>query len=54
MYYQDDVPHLIDDADLPVTLPEVDKYLPTDDGEPPLARAEKKGLEHSPWRPHGI
>lgn len=41
VYYQDDVPHLIDDADLPVTLPEVDKYLPTEDGEPPLARAEK-------------
>ena len=42
VYYQDDVPYLIDDADLPVTLPEVDKYLPTEDGEPPLARAEKK------------
>jgi leucyl-tRNA synthetase len=41
VYYKDDVPHLIDDADLPVTLPEVDKYLPTEDGEPPLARAEK-------------
>src|SRR5690606_24857768 len=26
---------------LPLTLPEIDKYLPTEDGEPPLARAEK-------------
>ncbi len=40
VYYQDEIPYLIDDADLPVTLPEVDKYLPTEDGEPPLARAE--------------
>ncbi len=42
VYYQDDIPYLIEDADLPVTLPEVDKYLPTEDGEPPLARAEKE------------
>jgi leucyl-tRNA synthetase/very-short-patch-repair endonuclease len=40
VYYQDEIPYLIEDADLPVTLPEVDKYLPTEDGEPPLARAE--------------
>jgi leucyl-tRNA synthetase/very-short-patch-repair endonuclease len=48
VYYQDDVPHLIDDADLPVTLPEVDKYLPTEDGEPPLARAEGWVYKTSP------
>jgi leucyl-tRNA synthetase len=41
VYYKDDIPHLIPDSELPVTLPEVDKYLPTEDGEPPLARAEK-------------
>jgi leucyl-tRNA synthetase len=41
VYYKDDIPYLIDDTDLPVTLPEVDKYLPTEDGEPPLARADK-------------
>ncbi|MCH2223518.1 MAG: leucine--tRNA ligase [Crocinitomicaceae bacterium] len=38
--YKDEVPQLVSDENLPVTLPEVDKYLPTEDGEPPLARAE--------------
>lgn len=30
----------MDEKDLPVVLPEVDKFLPTEDGEPPLARAK--------------
>jgi leucyl-tRNA synthetase len=42
VYYKDDIPHLIDDVKLPVELPEVDKYLPTESGEPPLARAKKE------------
>jgi len=42
VYYKGDTPYLIDDAKLPVTLPEVDAYLPTEDGEPPLARAKKE------------
>ncbi|MDC0339038.1 leucine--tRNA ligase [Flavobacteriales bacterium] len=41
VYYKGDTPHLIEDEKLPVTLPEVDKYLPTEEGEPPLARAER-------------
>ena len=41
VYYKGDTPYLIEDEKLPVTLPEVDKYLPTEEGEPPLARAEK-------------
>ncbi len=41
VYYQDGLPQLVDDAQLPVTLPDVDAYLPTEDGEPPLARAAK-------------
>lgn len=40
VYYKDDVAYLVEDDQLPVTLPEVDKYLPTEDGEPPLARAK--------------
>jgi len=40
VYFKDGLPYLIDDADLPLVLPEVDKYLPTEDGEPPLARAK--------------
>ncbi len=42
VYYKDDIPYLIADDKLPVTLPEVDAYLPTEDGEPPLARAKKE------------
>jgi leucyl-tRNA synthetase len=46
VYYKDEVPHLVDDAHLPVELPEVDKYLPTEDGEPPLARAERSAWNY--------
>jgi leucyl-tRNA synthetase len=46
VYYKDNIPHLIDDANLPILLPEVDKYLPTEDGEPPLARAERNAWNH--------
>jgi leucyl-tRNA synthetase len=34
------LPYLIDESDLPLELPAVDKYLPTETGEPPLGRAE--------------
>ncbi|WP_341903723.1 class I tRNA ligase family protein [Fluviicola taffensis] len=47
VYYKNDIPHLVDDAHLPIELPEVDKYLPTEDGEPPLARAEKSAWKYS-------
>ncbi len=39
VYYIDGVPYLLEDKDLPLNLPEVDKFLPTEDGEPPLGRA---------------
>lgn len=39
IYYKDEVPYALNYDDLPLNLPEVDKYLPTEDGEPPLARA---------------
>ncbi len=42
VYYKNDIPYLIEDDQLPVTLPEVDAYLPTEDGEPPLARASNE------------
>ena len=41
VYYQDGLPHLLKEEELPLTLPPVDKYLPTASGEPPLARAKK-------------
>ena len=37
--YADGVPTLLADSQLPLVLPDVDKYLPTESGEPPLARA---------------
>lgn len=40
VYYKDGIPQVLNENELPLTLPEVDKYLPTPDGEPPLARAE--------------
>ncbi len=40
VYYKDDMPHMLDDSKLPLMLPEIDKYLPTEKGEPPLGRAQ--------------
>ncbi len=39
IYYKDGIPCAVDEKDLPVVLPQVDKFLPTESGEPPLARA---------------
>ncbi|MDR0661617.1 MAG: leucine--tRNA ligase [Prevotellaceae bacterium] len=41
VYYKNDIPHMLDVSDLPLELPEVDKFLPTETGEPPLRRATK-------------
>ena len=40
VYYKDSMPYMIDEAELPLELPEIDKYLPTENGEPPLGRAK--------------
>src|SRR5690606_2860726 len=39
VYYKDGMPYMLDESKLPLVLPEVDAYLPTDKGEPPLGRA---------------
>ncbi len=39
VYFKDDIPHLLDEEDLPLELPPVDEYKPTESGEPPLGRA---------------
>jgi len=39
VYYKDGMPQMIDAAHLPIKLPEVEKYLPTETGEPPLGNA---------------
>ncbi len=36
--YYDDVPYPLDESELPLELPEIDSYLPTEDGRAPLAR----------------
>ncbi len=40
VYYRDGIPYMLDVEKLPLELPEVDKYLPTESGEPPLGRAK--------------
>jgi leucyl-tRNA synthetase len=39
VYYVNGMPQMIDTKHLPIQLPEVEKYLPTETGEPPLGRA---------------
>lgn len=40
VYFKDGLPQLIQETELPLVLPDIDKYLPTETGEPPLGRAE--------------
>ncbi|GAB2536254.1 leucine--tRNA ligase [Rufibacter soli] len=40
VFYKDDIPALLEESELPLVLPEVDAYLPTETGEPPLGRAQ--------------
>ncbi|WP_295730016.1 leucine--tRNA ligase [uncultured Muribaculum sp.] len=40
VYYKDGIPTLLPEESLPLELPEVDKFLPTETGEPPLGRAK--------------
>ncbi len=39
VYYKNGLPQMIDLKHLPIVLPEVEKYLPTEDGKPPLGNA---------------
>ena len=40
VYYKDEMPYMLDESLLPLELPEIDKFLPTEKGEPPLGRAK--------------
>ncbi|MCQ2310797.1 MAG: leucine--tRNA ligase [Paludibacteraceae bacterium] len=40
VYYKDGMPYTVDEKDLPVTLPEVSDFKPTEDGRPPLGNAK--------------
>ncbi|MDD2562654.1 MAG: leucine--tRNA ligase [Salinivirgaceae bacterium] len=40
VFYKDGMPHVLNESQLPLELPAIDKYLPTEDGQPPLGRAK--------------
>lgn len=40
VYFKEGMPYLIKESELPLLLPKIDKYLPTETGEPPLGRAK--------------
>lgn len=40
VYYKNGLPQMMKESELPLELPEVDAYLPTETGEPPLGRAK--------------
>ncbi len=40
VYYKNGMPYTLDESELPLELPSIDAYLPTESGEPPLARAK--------------
>ncbi|MCX4330652.1 MAG: leucine--tRNA ligase [Muribaculaceae bacterium] len=40
VYYKDGIPMMLPEDNLPLLLPEIDQYLPTENGEPPLGRAK--------------
>ncbi len=40
VYYKNEIPYMLDESNLPLQLPDIDKYLPTEKGEPPLGRAK--------------
>ncbi len=40
VYYKDGLPHMIDEKHLPLELPNVDNYLPTEEGHPPLGNSD--------------
>ncbi|MBC7390144.1 MAG: leucine--tRNA ligase [Opitutaceae bacterium] len=40
VYFKEGLPYTMEESDLPLTLPKIDEYKPTETGEPPLARAK--------------
>ncbi|MBL0743875.1 leucine--tRNA ligase [Chryseolinea lacunae] len=49
VYFDNGIPKLVDEKDLPVTLPEIDAYKPTETGEPPLGRAKDWTYKGHPY-----
>jgi len=40
IYYKDNMPYTLEESELPLQLPEINNYLPTENGEPPLGHAK--------------
>jgi leucyl-tRNA synthetase len=40
IYYKNGIPYPVAESDLPLVLPEIETFLPTENGEPPLGRAK--------------
>jgi leucyl-tRNA synthetase len=40
VYYKDGIPYTMEEHELPLVLPEIDSFQPTENGEPPLSRAQ--------------
>ena len=49
VYYVNGLPQMIDKKHLPIVLPEVEKYLPTEDGQPPLGNSIKWAWDSVQW-----
>lgn len=49
VYFVNGLPKLVDEKDLPVTLPDIDQYKPTETGEPPLGRAKGWNYKGHPY-----
>ena len=41
VYFKDEIPYTIAEDKLPLELPQIESFLPTEDGQPPLGRAKK-------------
>jgi leucyl-tRNA synthetase len=48
IYYKDGIPQTMDEKDLPLELPQIDEYKPTETGEPPLGRAKNYNYKGYP------
>lgn len=49
VFYNKEVPTLVGDSELPLELPKIEAYLPTEDGDPPLGRATDWSHESEPY-----
>ena len=46
VYYKEDMPYMIPEQCLPLELPEIDKYEPTESGEPSFGKSQEMGMGH--------